>query len=156
MNTQEDPKDCLAAALRLLARRDHSRWELAKKLADRGFNQHLIEWALSECSRLNYQDDERYARAYTRHLQSRGYGCHRIKQMLTSKGLAPPTISAGLKICCREETQLQNCRRALLKKIKNSPPADDGARSRERLYRFLFNRGYSPAIIRQAMDEGLD
>ena len=156
MKTQSNPKDCLAAALRLLTRRDHSRWELTRKLIDRGFSQGQIKSAVSQCLHLNYLDDERYATGYTRQLQRKGYGRHRIQQMLTAKGLNFQIIADCLEACCPDKVQIQGCRQAMLKKLKSGQPMEDTAEAKARLYRFLFRRGFSPAIIRQVMEEGLD
>ncbi len=156
MKTQTNPRDCLAAALRLLTRRDHSRSELTRKLIDRGFSQDQIKSAISECLRLNYLDDERYAIAYANQLQHKGYGRRRIQQMLMAKGLTFQVIAACLEACCPDTVQIRGCRQTMMKKLKSGQPMEDSVEARARLYRFLFSRGFSPAIIRQVMDEGLD
>jgi len=156
MNTWTNPKDCFAAALRLLTRRDHSCTELSKKLVDRGFPQDQIKIAISECLRLNYLDDERYATGYTHQLQRKGYGRYRIQQMLIAKGLTLQVIDTCLDACCPDEVQIQGCRQAMVKKLKSDQPMEDSAEAKARLYRFLFSRGFSPSIIRQVMDEGPD
>lgn len=153
MNSRNNPKDCLAAALRLLARRDHSRSELSRKLVERGFPQDEIKAAISECLRLDYLDDERYATDFTQLLQRKGYGRHRIRQMLIAKGLTLQVIAACLDVCCPDAMQIRGCRRAMFKKLKGDKRMQDSAEARARLYRFLYSRGFSSSIIRQAMDE---
>lgn len=106
--------------------------------------------------RLNYLDDERYAALYTHQLQRKGYGRHRIQQMLTSKGLTFQVIAACLETCCPDKAQIQGCRQTMIKKINSGHPIENSPEAKARLYRFLFSRGFSPAIIRQVMDEGLD
>jgi len=123
---------------------------------DRGFSQNQIESAVNECLRLNYLDDERFATAYARQLQRKGYGRHRIQQMLFAKGLPFQAVAACLEACCLEEVQIQVCRETMLKKLNSGQPMEDSAEARARLYRFLFSRGFSPAIIRRAMAEELD
>lgn len=154
MKMQTTARECFAAALRVLARRDHSCWELSGKLADRGFPQDQIQWAVDQCLRFRYLDDERFACAYIEQLQRKGYGCHRIRQMLEAKGVARPVYSACLEPCCRDTVQIRDCRKVAAKKLKRGLHADDSAGARAKLYRFLFGRGFSPAIIRQVLDEG--
>jgi len=153
MKVQTGSENCLAAALRILTQRDHSCWELSKKLIDRGFSQDQIKWAVSECSRLHYLDDERYADIYARQLQHKGYGCHRIQQKLIAKGLPSQVIAACLKNYCRDNVQIQSCRQAMHKKLKGNQAIEGSAKIKARLFRFLFSRGFSPAIIRQVMDD---
>lgn len=153
MKTQATSRDCFAAALRVLAQRDHSCSELSGKLADRGFSKDQIQWAVDQCLRFRYLDDERFACAYIEQLQRKGYGCHRIRQKLENKGVPQPVYSACLELCCCDAAQLQDCRRAMEKKLRGGRNADHSAGARAKLYRFLFGRGFSPAIIRQVLDE---
>jgi regulatory protein len=156
MKPQANSGNCLVAALRILTRRDHSCSELSKKLIDRGFSQDQIKAAVSECSRLHYLDDERFAGIYVHQLQRDGYGYHRIRQKLVAKGLASQVIASSLEYCCREEVQIQNCRQAMLKKLKGNQSPEGSVEVKARLYRFLFSRGFSSAIIRQVMAEAFD
>jgi regulatory protein len=153
METQTTARDCFTVALRLLTQRDHSCSELSGKLVDRGFPQDQIQWAVDQCLRFRYLDDERFACTYIAQLQRRGYGCHRIQQMLVAKGVAHQIISTRLEPCCCDAVQLRDCRNVMAKKLKGSLYAGDSAGAKAKLYRFLFNRGFSPAIIRQVLDE---
>jgi len=153
MKTQTISENCLATALRILTQRDHSCSELSKKLIDRGFSQDQIKWAVSECSRLHYLDDERYADIYAHQLQRKGYGCHRIQQKLIAKGLPGQVIASCLENYCRDKVQIQSCRQVMHKKLKGNQAIEGSAKIKARLYRFLFSRGFSPAIIRQVMDD---
>ncbi len=156
MKKQATSRDCYTAALQLLARRDHSCSELSGKLAGKGFSQEEIKTTVDRCLRHRYLDDERFADIYIKQLQHRGYGCRRIKQMLAAKAVAHQIISACIAPFCRDAVQIRDCRNAMAKKLKNSRHAGDSAQSRTRLYRFLLNRGFSPAIIRQVMDQGVE
>jgi regulatory protein len=153
MKIQATSRDCFAAALRVLAQRDHSCSELSGKLADRGFSKDQIQWAVDQCLRFCYLDDERFARAYIEELQRKGYGCHRIRQMLKNKGVPQPVYSECLEPCSCDEVQLRDCRKAMEKKLRGGRYADNSSGARAKLYHFLFSRGFSPAIIRQILDE---
>jgi regulatory protein len=155
MKTQDTAKACFAAAMRLLARRDHSCWELSFKLAQRKFPQDEIQWAIDQCLNYRYLDDERYACGYVKQLQRRGYGCRRIEQMLVAKGLEEQIIAACLAPCCRAGVQIRDCRNAMAKKLQGNLQGEVSAQTRARLYRFLFKRGFPTDIVRQVLKEGL-
>jgi regulatory protein len=74
-------------AVRVLARRDHTRLEIEQKLKQRGYDQEIIQAVVLECERLNYIDDERTAKVYIFQLARRGFGFRRIRQELLKKGL---------------------------------------------------------------------
>lgn len=85
-------------ALRLLARREHGRRELATKLASRGFPTTEIEQALTELQEQGWLDDVRAARHYARELfESRGFGRTRVIQMLQARGFSEAEIRSGIE-----------------------------------------------------------
>ena len=153
MKNQADARDCFTVALRLLARRDHSCSELSRKLDERGFSRDQIQRAVERCLRFQYLDDERFAATYTEQLQRRGYGCRRIQQMLADKAVAHETISGCLEALCSDAVQIRDCRKAVIKKLNKNPSPDASPEARAKLHRFLLGRGFSPAIIRQVLDE---
>lgn len=156
MKVPDEPKNCLAAALRMLSRRDHSCSEITQKLIDRGFARDQIKWTVSECLRLHYLDDERYADGCARQMQRKGFGCRRIRDKLMSKGLNADIVDSCLENYCRENTQITICKLAMDKKIKSAYPPESPAislKNKAKLYRFLFNRGFSPDIIRYVMEQ---
>src|SRR5207247_4365045 len=73
-------------ALRLLARREHSRAELAHKLAAHGRHEDDLEALLEDLSRRRLLSDERYAESRV-HALSRKFGAARIAHELRAKGL---------------------------------------------------------------------
>ena len=153
MKNQAASRDCYTVALRLLARRDHSCSELSGKLADRGFPQDQIQRALDRCLRFGYLDDKRFACTYVEQLQRKGYGCHRIRQMLVDKGVAHDVISDCLAHLCSDTVQIRDCRDTVQKKVKNNRLSGDSPKARAKLHRFLLNRGFPAAVIRQVLNE---
>src|SRR5712671_2451785 len=74
-------------ALRYLVRREHSRAELARKLAPHAESPEAIEAVLDLLLSKRQQSDERFASERARVL-SRKYGSARIRQDLKSKGIS--------------------------------------------------------------------
>ena len=83
-------------ALALLVRREHSRRELARKLAERGIEQ---EAALAAIERLvvdGWQSDARFAEMLVRTRVAQGQGPVRIRAELGTHGLDSSTVDAAL------------------------------------------------------------
>ena len=142
-------KQCLDKALRLLGRRDHSCRELSRKLKQRGFSSELITSAIEACKKMNYLDDRRFCEGYTRHLRHKGYGVMRIVHKLKEKGVAETHIRESIEQQCQNMCQVEDCRRVIEKKI----PAQQ---TRDRLFRFLYQRGFSNEVIKEALRETAD
>jgi regulatory protein len=75
-------------ALKLLARRDHFRAELADKLRTRGFDADDVEAALDRLAGLGLLDDERLARRFAElRAVDRGWGPRRLELELRARGV---------------------------------------------------------------------
>ena len=141
----------LSSAFRILARRDHTRVELAAKLRKKGLDRASVEAALTRCHDLGYLDDAKTASLVAGHLADNGYGPLRIRHALRQKGLDDAIVEAALVHCGDEETQVRCARHVLEKKIvRLSREADPGKR-RQKAYRFLAGRGFPSAVINQAI-----
>lgn len=86
--------DC---AVRLLSRREHGAAELATKLVQKGYEQEDIPSAISECQRLGYQSDSRFAESLCRVRIRQGYGPLKIAQELQTKQVARELIERVLE-----------------------------------------------------------
>ena len=146
-------KTCYQKALQILTRRDHSCDELSRKLHSRGFETQQIEAAIRECRGLNYINDNRFADTYANQLQRKGYGINSIKHKLYTKGVPQTVIEAVLAPYGTDKAQLKLCRQVLAKKMKPFAGEDLPEDRAPKLYRYLFNRGFSGHIIRQTMDD---
>jgi regulatory protein len=155
MNPRPDDSDCLAAALRVLARRDHSCAELSRKLERRGYSTGQIKSVVDKCLALDYLNERRFARSYAGERQRKGYGRRYIAQALAAKGLSSEVIEAALAACCQDGDQVRGCRQAMLKKCKALQSVEKPAAAKAKLYRFLTQRGFPAHIIGQVMDEDL-
>jgi lipopolysaccharide export system ATP-binding protein len=82
-------------AIRLLARREHTRTELARKLAGHGTPEE-IELVLAEMEATQLQSDSRTAESWLRGNAAR-LGGSRLRHSLKSRGLAPELIEAQIE-----------------------------------------------------------
>ena len=89
-------------ALGLLARREHSRKELSRKLRSKGVEPDEMDVALEKLARQDFQNDERFAAALARTRAASGYGPMRIRSELATHGLPRDLIDAALDACERD------------------------------------------------------
>jgi regulatory protein len=149
-------QQAISVAVRLLARRDHTRYEIRQKLKRRGFGSDEILAAVAECERLNYIDDERTARVYIGQLVRRGFGFRRIAIELKKKGLQGRRIEDILEQQRAEIDEREIARRVLQKKMKSFERETERKKRRDKIYRFLDYRGFSRSIISELIRELTD
>ena len=116
---ETENQQAMNTAVRMLTRRDHTRYEIGQKLKQRGFSSGAIRAAIEECGRLNYIDDERTARMYIGQLVRRGLGIRRIANELKKKGLQGKHIEDILQQQQVEIDEREIARRVLQKKLKS-------------------------------------
>lgn len=136
-----------ARALRLLARREHSRAELARKLAPRAESPGVLAELLESLEQKKQLSDARYAEARVRQL-SRKYGAARIRQDLKASGVGGDIIDG---VC--GEGELERAR-AILERKYRVPAATREERARR--MRFLQSRGFSSDVIFRLLSSRAD
>ena len=129
-------------ALRLLARREHSRAELAKKLQVHSRPGDDLEALLDDLSRRKFLSDERYAESRA-HALSRKFGAARIAHELRARGLDKDLADKASKTA--RATELERAREVWRRKFRSAPRTRE---ERARQMRFLQSRGFSFDAIR--------
>ncbi|GAB2179998.1 hypothetical protein DLREEDagrD3_02210 [Denitratisoma sp. agr-D3] len=136
-----------AKAVRLLARREHSRAELLRKLSPHG-NPEDIETVLADLQRHNLQSDARFAESYVRSLGER-FGVAKLRHTLRGKGIATEVVEAELgKADLADDSERA---RAVWAKKFAAAPTD--AKEWARQARFLQSRGFATDVIRRVLKE---
>jgi len=134
-------------AIRLLARREHTRAELAGKLSGLGTRDE-IEATLAELEACHLQSDSRFADNYVRSHAAR-LGASRLRQTLKTKGVSGELIEAHLAQGVLPD-ELERAR-ALWARRFSAAPADPKEWARQA--RFLQGRGFASDIIRRLLKE---
>ena len=137
----DSPAELRARALRLLARREHSRAELARRLARHAASGEAIEDLLLDLEERKQLSDERFA-SERAHSLSRKYGAARIRHDLRSKGVAEEFVELAFK--SSSEGELERGKIMLQKKF---PLPAANLNERARRMRFLQSRGFSCQVI---------
>jgi regulatory protein len=135
-----------ARALRLLARREYSRSELATRLSAHAGSTEELEALLDALCARGQISDERYAESRT-HALSRKYGAARILHELKSKGVDPGVAERAASQA--RETELESARAAWRRRFKSLPATRE---ERARQARFLQSRGFSFDVIRAVLN----
>lgn len=133
--------DCEKRAVGLLARREHSRLELTRKLADRGFSAQETEPVLDRLVDEGWQSDRRYAESLIRARSARRYGPDRIADELARQGVDEDVVSEAFEAEPRDWAEL--AREQLLARFREAP-ADFPDRARR--HRHLVRRGFPPDL----------
>lgn len=130
-------------AMDLLARREHGRVELTRKLRQRGASPEVIEEALDRLTEDGLLSEARYLESFVSYRARSGYGPLRIREELSQRGLQRGDIELALRESGIDwQEQLQDVWR---RKFAGHLPID--ARERAKQGRFLSYRGYSMELI---------
>jgi regulatory protein len=133
-------------AMDLLARREHARVELERKLVAAGFDTDVAAAALQALKDEGLQSDRRFVESFVQSRINQGKGPLRIHADLGQRGVAPGVVDAVLEHL--DEDWYARARDARMKKFGRSPPS--GFRDKARQMRFLQYRGFEPDQIQAA------
>jgi regulatory protein len=136
-----------AQAIRLLARRDYAKRELAGRLTERGFAAEAAAGAVAMLEDERLVNDGRYVEAAVASRIARGQGPRRIALELRRLGLDGPlveqAVDAGAPDWARRALDLKE------RRFGRAAPADRHERARQA--RFLLYRGYTLEHVRAAL-----
>ena len=147
-----DEPACTRAALGHLARREHSRRELTRKLAARGFPDDVVASALDELERTGALADARFTDSFVRARVAKGQGPQRIRAELAQRGIADDEADGVLRAA--DVDWLATIRAVRAKRFGPELPRDYAERARQA--RFLQYRGFDAAQIRAALEFDAD
>lgn len=143
----DDPGACKRRALDLLARRDHSRAELERKLAARGFPSDLIGPTLDQLEASGVLVANRFAASFIRARVARGKGPVRIRAELAQRGVAG---EASELLRDPDVDWVAAAGAARAKRFGAELPRDYDERARQA--RFLHQRGFNREQIVAALN----
>lgn len=137
-----------ARALGLLARREHSRRELERKLASHAESPEELSNLLDDLARCGWLSEQRVIEQVV-HARRGRFGSQRIRQELIDKGIDGELVAAAM-------AQLRDgdieAARALWQKKFGSLPRNAAERARQ--IRFMQGRGFALEVILHIMRQG--
>ena len=140
-----EPGDLRERALRLLARREHSRFELARKLGQAGFAQHDIDPLLDEFEAKNWLSDRRFAESWVADHRAKA-GSVKLAHDLRQRGVSDAVIEAVLAE--NRDSEFERACEVWRRKF-GTLPADAADKARQ--IRFMQSRGFASEVIHRAI-----
>ena len=135
MATKTEPS-LSARAMRLLARREHSRDELRRKLSRIATESDDVEGVIETLAQKGWLSDARYAEQAVR-AKARRFGPLKVAYALRAKGVADETIAAAFQAAGADGAA--DMERVWKSRFSQQPQND---RERARQVRFLQGRGF--------------
>lgn len=137
-------------ALAMLARREHTRAEMTRKLSPHSESPEQIEQLLDALVARGWLSETRFAESRANTL-ARKFGSRKIEHDLRSRGVSVEIVEQTVERALTQE--LENCRAAWQRKF-GALPQDAAERGRQ--MRFLAGRGFSAEAVRQVLKAGED
>lgn len=145
------PKRARLRSMNLLKNRDYTKKQLTDKLRQGGYPEEAIMQALSYVESYGYINDERYARSYIEyHMQDRSRV--RIEQDLYKKGIDKALIGRCFDKLLEEGESIDEF--ALIRKLlqkKDYQPEEASYEERQKMYAFLYRKGFRQDVISKAL-----
>lgn len=138
-------EDIRAKAMAMLDRRQMSRAQLVKKLVEKGEQAGDAEEAADWLCEIGALNDGNYAEMLVRHYSQKGFGRHRIKTELFSRGIDRETADAALM---GAEPSREAIDRFVGARLKGQKP---DKKELQRLYAALSRRGHGYDEIKDAL-----
>lgn len=126
----------------MLARREHSRHELSRKLAAHSEDADEIERTLTECEARGWLSEKRVVEQLVHSRRSR-FGTRRIERDLAAKGVSGDAIAAALSQL--KGGEVDAARAIWQRKFGGHPPRNPAERARQA--RFLQGRGFELDVV---------
>lgn len=139
-------KKARRAALDFLSRREHSRFELAQKLGQKGFDSTTIDFVLSRLQAENLLSEQRFVESFVHSRINKGYGPLYIRQALRQRGIASELVTELLENI--ENWAVLACQ-VRQKRFGEALPKNLPERAKQS--RFLRYRGFTALHINSAL-----
>jgi len=147
-----DEAACERAAVDLLARREHSRLELERKLARRGFPEAIVAPSLDALEHSGLLVATRFTESFIRSRIAKGKGPTRIRAELAERGVAGEQTAESLRDS--NVDWLATARAVRRKRFGAELPSDFHERAKQA--RFLQYRGFTSDQVRAALELDTD
>ncbi len=141
-----EPASLRVRALRLLARREYSRFELRGRLSSDGSNAGEIEGLLDEFEVKGWISEQRWVDAVVQTRRSR-FGSVKVLHELKAKGVSEDGLARARKELAANEV---DAARGVWQKKFDRKPASMSERAKQA--RFLGGRGFSADVVRKVLD----
>ena len=144
-NSTPDPASLRQRALGYLARREHSRADLTRKLERAGFEPDAIGPVLDEFEAKNWLSDQRFAESWVADHRARA-GSVKLAYDLRQHGVSDTLIATVLE--GHRDSEFDRALEVWRKKF-GTPPGDAAEKAKQ--IRFMLSRGFRQEIIQKTL-----
>ncbi len=141
-----DNNEAIRYVLRILNRRDYTRFEILNKLTRRGYDSKTVSDAIEWLEEKNLINDERYTENYVYSRLNAGYGKIRIGFELKSRGIKEETVERILS-GFEELESAEKLFNSRFEQFKNKTNA------KHKMFAFLQRRGYAYDTINTILND---
>ena len=136
------------AALRLLARREHSAVELKTKLLNKGWPEDHVDQVIPSLAEAGLQSDQRFAEAFARQRAGRFYGPRRIQAEMAQRGIDSALIHEAIESLEIDFAELAaDFYRRKYGRDKHEPDFRERAKRSQAMYRRGFESDHLRGLI---------
>ncbi|WP_294731859.1 regulatory protein RecX [uncultured Faecalibaculum sp.] len=155
LKQHSDTEAAAACAAAILKYGPRTEKEMYRKLTDKGFSREITAHVIETLKKLQLVDDAEYCRSFVRiHRDLNGWGPDKIHHALLEKGLVPELIQQAQDELYDRETARQRALEAGSRKLKQMKrKTGSGGEIRQKLYRFLYSRGFDSEVCQSAANE---
>lgn len=148
-------RQAIEMAWRMLSYRPRGRQEVYDRLTRKRFSEQTAVWIIEKLESSGHLNDQAFVRMWIRdRMELKGYGRHRIRAELLSKGLDTEIINVELDSIYPADKETLTASELLESRFHRYAGLDEAV-ARRRLRQFLLRRGYSAAtahsVIRELM-----
>ncbi|MDO9549318.1 MAG: RecX family transcriptional regulator [Candidatus Marinimicrobia bacterium] len=149
IKSHEEYEKARELALRYISIRMRSEYELTTYLRKKECNSQVIKRVVQYCHEREYLNDTQYAEMLTRDMVNiNRYGSKKMFAVLRKRGILSETITQVLREQVDETEQINIAQELAIKKLKT---INDQSKAREKLYRYLKQRGFKYSIIAEVV-----
>ena len=135
-------------ALFLLSKRDYTKYEMSKKLNNKGFSEISLLEVLGWLEENKYIDDESFAFSYAQYrLENKPMGIYRLNYELKTKGIDLKIRQKIINNIYRDIDELALARKIATKKISQIKSGNQTVELKK-IYYYLIRNGFSSEISR--------
>ncbi len=136
-------------AIKLLAKRDYSRFKLVQKLKQKGHSKEAIDETIEELLEKKYLREDLYIEARIKGLIRKGYAADFIKKKLAAENCSIETDQVYKQM---EELKIDE-RSIVFDLIEKKLYGKELSESRDKVMRFLLSKGYSYPLIKECFQD---
>lgn len=154
LRTREHEDGVRRKLLSWLSSRDHTRFELVRKVDQRFGQVQGLDGMLDRMEQLGLIDEHRYAERFVKErTERRGWGEFKIREEMKKRGLPPDVIDKALGAGMDEHEAAEACKSALEKKKWYFERIVDPSSRKRSMASHLQRRGFPPGVIRRVLSD---